>query len=335
MYVLGIDTSCDDTSFSLIEDDKRVIKNTVFNQNELHRIFGGVVPEIASRKHIELIEPLFTQFMTSIQFRPENIDLIAVTAGPGLIGSILVGLSFAKGLSLSLRKPIVGVNHVEAHAMSIFLEKNVDFPFVALVVSGGHTIILLVKDYCRYEVMGSTRDDAAGEAFDKIAKFLNIGYPGGVVIEKIAKEGIKDYVNFPRPMIEEDNFDFSFSGLKTAFLTYIRKNPPDEESLKHVLASFQEAICEVLAEKTIKAAKKFSVRRIVVGGGVASNTRLREIFIEKGEEEKIEVFFPSPHYCTDNAAMVAITGYYYYKRGLTSPITIRGFSRMAIPSTYV
>ncbi len=330
MYILGIDTSCDDTSFSILEDDTNVKANVVFNQNELHRIFGGVVPEIASRKHIEYIEPLFLQFMRSHQFSPKSLDLIAVTAGPGLIGSILVGLSFAKGLSLSLGKPLAAVNHIEAHAMSIFLEKKIDFPFLALVVSGGHSLILLVRNYCHFEVIGSTRDDAAGEAFDKIAKFLNLGYPGGVAVERLSKGGKRDFVNFPRPMLEEDNFDFSFSGLKTSFLNFVKRNPPTNETINHIVASFQEAICDVLTEKTLRAAKALSVKRIVVGGGVASNERLREMFFEKSEKEGIEVFFPSPEYCTDNAAMVALLGFYRYKSGIVSPITVKGFSRMSI-----
>ncbi|MCX7856979.1 MAG: tRNA (adenosine(37)-N6)-threonylcarbamoyltransferase complex transferase subunit TsaD [Deltaproteobacteria bacterium] len=331
MYVLGIDTSCDDTSFAIIEDDKRVIGNTVFNQNELHKIFGGVVPEIASRKHIEYIEPLMRQFTGSLNLSLESIDLIAVTNGPGLIGSVLVGLSFAKGLSISLAKPLIGVNHIEAHAMSIFLEKRIEFPFVALVVSGGHSVILFFKDFCKYEVLGSTRDDAAGEAFDKIAKFMNLGYPGGVAVERISEGGLRDFVRFPRPMIDEENFDFSFSGLKTAFLNYIRKNHPTEETLKDVVASFQEAVCEVLMEKTIKAARRFSVKNVVVGGGVAANKRLRELFLEEALKRGLNVFFPSPNYCTDNAAMVAITGFFYYIRGNISKINITGFSRMLIP----
>lgn len=332
MYVLGIDTSCDDTSFSILEDDKRIVGNVVFNQNELHRVFGGVVPEIASRKHVEYIEPLFLDFLKKEGFSPKDIDLIAVTSGPGLIGSLVVGLSFAKGLSVSLKKPLVGVNHVEAHAMSIFLEKKVDFPFLSLVVSGGHSAILFFENPLKFEVVGSTRDDAAGEALDKIAKFLNLGYPGGVAVEKISKDGKKDFVKFPRPLLDDEGFDFSFSGLKTAFLNFVRKNPPSNETLKDVVASFLEAICDVLTEKTLRAARKFSVRRVVVGGGVAANSRLREMFLERAKKEEIDVFFPSPEYCTDNAAMVAITGYYYFRCGITSPLTVGAFSRISVAS---
>ncbi|MCS7281434.1 MAG: tRNA (adenosine(37)-N6)-threonylcarbamoyltransferase complex transferase subunit TsaD [Desulfobacterota bacterium] len=326
MYVLGIDTSCDDTSFAILEDDSRVIANTVFNQNELHKLFGGVVPEIASRKHIEYIEPLFFQFMEKCGLVPQRIDLIACTNGPGLIGSILVGLSFAKGLCLSLDKPLIGVNHIEAHAMSIFLERKVDFPFVALVVSGGHTLILLMEEKGNYRFLGSTRDDAAGEAFDKIAKFLNLGYPGGVAIDRISRQGLRDFVRFPRPMIDEDNFDFSFSGLKTAFINYVKKNPPNSDTLHHVVASFQEAVCEVLCVKTVKAAKKFKVKNVVLGGGVAANRRLREMLLDAAKAYDLEIFFPSIEYCTDNAAMVAITGYYHYKIGRKSDLKLKGFS---------
>lgn len=331
MYVLGIDTSCDDTSFAIIEEDKKVIKSTVFNQSSLHAIFGGVVPEIASRKHVEIIEPLFLNFLESSGLSLKDVDLIGVTSGPGLIGSILVGLCFAKGLSLASGIPILGVNHVEAHAMSVFLTRKIDFPFISLVVSGGHTVLFLMEDYGEYRILGSTRDDAAGEALDKASKFLGLGYPGGVAIEKLSYGSKTDFVNFPRPMIDEDNFDFSFSGLKTALVNYVKKNPIRPEDLRHVVASYQEAVFEVLIEKTLKACKTFSVGRVSVGGGVAANSRLRESFLTRAMEEKIEVFFPDKEYCTDNAAMVAITAYYLYTiKGQKSPIDLKAFSRMKL-----
>lgn len=331
MYVLGIDTSCDDTSFAIIEEDKKVIKSTVFNQSSLHAIFGGVVPEIASRKHVEIIEPLFLNFLESSGLSLKDVDLIGVTSGPGLIGSILVGLCFAKGLSLASGIPILGVNHVEAHAMSVFLTRKIDFPFISLVVSGGHTVLFLMEDYGEYRILGSTRDDAAGEALDKASKFLGLGYPGGVAIEKLSYGSKTDFVNFPRPMIDEDNFDFSFSGLKTALVNYVKKNPIRHEDLRHVVASYQEAVFEVLIEKTLKACKTFSVGRVSVGGGVAANSRLRESFLTRAMEEKIEVFFPDKEYCTDNAAMVAITAYYLYTvKGQKSQIDLKAFSRMKL-----
>ncbi|MCX5809635.1 MAG: tRNA (adenosine(37)-N6)-threonylcarbamoyltransferase complex transferase subunit TsaD [Proteobacteria bacterium] len=330
MITLGIDTSCDDTSVSVLEDDKKIRSNIVSSQVDLHRFFGGIVPEIASRKHVELIDGIYDNVLKEAGVLSQDIDLVSVTNGPGLIGSILAGLCFAKGLSFALEKPLIAVNHIEAHAMSIFLENEVDFPFIALVVSGGHTIILLFEDYCHFKVLGSTRDDAAGEAFDKIAKYLKIGYPGGQIIEDIARKGVKDYVMFPRPMKEEANYDFSFSGLKTSFVNYIKKNGFSDVNLAHILSSFQEAICDLLSYKTIKAAKDYGVERVVVGGGVSANNRLREIFSERCTQEHLDVLFSSPHFCTDNAAMIAITGYYYFQRGITSSLDVKGYSRMAM-----
>ncbi|MCX5816813.1 MAG: tRNA (adenosine(37)-N6)-threonylcarbamoyltransferase complex transferase subunit TsaD [Proteobacteria bacterium] len=330
MITLGIDTSCDDTSISVLEDDKKIRSNIVSSQVDFHRFFGGIVPEIASRKHVELIDGIYGNVLKEAGVLSQDIDLVSVTNGPGLIGSILAGLCFAKGLAFALEKPLIAVNHIEAHAMSVFLENEVDFPFIALVVSGGHTIILLFEDYCHFKMLGSTRDDAAGEAFDKIAKYLKIGYPGGQIIEDIARKGVKDYVIFPRPMKEEANYDFSFSGLKTSFINYIKKNGFSDVNLAHILSSFQEAICDLLSYKTIKAAKDYGIERIVVGGGVAANGRLREIFSERCTQENLDVLFSSPHFCTDNAAMIAITGYYYFKKGITSSLDVKGYSRMAM-----
>ena len=330
MITIGIDTSCDDTSISVLEDDNKILSNIVSSQVDLHRFFGGIVPEIASRKHVELIDGIYDDVLKEAGVLSQDIDLVSVTNGPGLIGSILAGLCFAKGLAFALEKPLIAVNHIEAHAMSIFLENKVDFPFIALVVSGGHTIILLFEDYCHFKVLGSTRDDAAGEAFDKIAKYLKIGYPGGQIIEAIARKGVKDYIMFPRPMKEDANYDFSFSGLKTSFINYIKKNGFSDANLAHILSSFQEAICDLLSHKTIKAAKHYGIERVVVGGGVAANNRLREIFSEKCTQEHLDVLFSSPHFCTDNGAMIAITGYYHFKKGITSSLDVKGYSRMAM-----
>jgi N6-L-threonylcarbamoyladenine synthase len=330
MLILGIDTSCDDTSIALLLDGKKILSNIVSSQVDLHKLFGGVVPEVASRKHVEIISTIYKDVLEKAGVTPQNIDGISVTAGPGLIGSILVGLCFAKGLSLSLNKPIVGVNHIHAHAMSIFLEREVNFPFIALVVSGGHTIILLMEDPFSYKVLGSTRDDAAGEAFDKIAKYLGIGYPGGKIVEEYSRKGERDYVSFPRPMIDDNNYDFSFSGLKTSLINYIKNNSITNENIYNIISSFQEAVFDVLTTKTIKASRANDIKRIVAGGGVASNERLREMFFEKGNKEDIEVMFSSPYFCTDNGAMVAIMGYYYLKKGIVSSLDIRGFSRMIL-----
>ena len=330
MVVLGIDTSCDDTSVALTGDGHKILSNIVSSQVDLHRAFGGVVPEIASRKHVELIAGLYGQALEEAGLEGRDIGCISVTAGPGLIGSVLVGLSFAKGLALSLGKPFIGVNHIEAHAMSIFLEQEVEFPFIALVVSGGHTTILLMEEPCRFHVIGSTRDDAAGEAFDKCAKFLAIGYPGGRIIEEYARSGRRDYVSFPRPMANEPNFDFSFSGLKTSFITYVKKHSVTDENRSDILASFQEAVFDVLSLKAIKAALSHKIPRIVVGGGVASNGRMREVFFERGRKSGVETMFSSPRFCTDNGAMVAATGRFYMEKGLFSPLDVKGFSRMSL-----
>jgi len=328
MLILGIDTSCDDTSVALLRDGKEILSNIVSSQVDLHAVFGGVVPEIASRKHLELIDIILKEALREGKADPRDLDAISVTAGPGLIGSVLIGLCFAKGLAFSLCKPLIGVNHIEAHAMSIFLEQDVDFPFVALVVSGGHTIILRIDEPCRYSVLGTTRDDAAGEAFDKIAKYLNIGYPGGRVIEEYSRKGRKDYVAFPRPMMDDNTCDFSFSGLKTAFINYAKNHGINEENMPDILASFQEAVIDVLFLKTLRAAKRKGLKRVVVGGGVASNGRLREVFLERGSGEGLDVMFSSPEFCTDNGAMVAMLGYYYLQKGIVSPPDVKGFSRM-------
>ncbi|HOJ42708.1 MAG TPA: tRNA (adenosine(37)-N6)-threonylcarbamoyltransferase complex transferase subunit TsaD [Syntrophorhabdaceae bacterium] len=333
MLILGIDTSCDDTSISILEGKNKVLSSIVSSQIDLHSKFGGIVPEIASRKHIEIIDAIFNEAIDRSGIEKNQLDVICVTQGPGLIGSVLIGLCFAKGLAISLKKPIIGINHVEAHTMSIFLERDVEFPFISLVVSGGHTCILLIDEPCSYKVIGSTRDDAAGEALDKIAKFLGLGYPGGPIIEKISETGETDYVMFPRPMADEDNLDFSFSGLKTAFINWVKKNTVSGHNIHHVLASFQQAIFDSLFIKLIKAAKTYKINKIVVAGGVAANSRLRSYFKEQSERSGIDIFFPAPANCTDNAAMIAVTGYFYYKKGLLSPMEMKGFSRIILKGT--
>jgi N6-L-threonylcarbamoyladenine synthase len=328
MIILGIDTSCDDTSFALLKDGKNLLSNIVSSQIDLHKAFGGVVPEIASRKHIELIDGLFMESLDVAGISDNAIHAIGVTAGPGLIGSVLIGLCFAKGLSLALKIPIVGVNHIEAHAMSILLEYDVEFPFIALVVSGGHTVILQINDFGLYKVLGSTRDDAAGEAFDKIAKYLGLGYPGGRVIEEMSQKGVRNFVTFPRPMIDDSNYDFSFSGLKTSMINYIKKEGINISNKSNILSSFQEAAFDVLVTKTLKAARDIGIPRIVVGGGVASNGRLRELFHERCARDGIDVFFSSPVFCTDNGAMVAKVAHHYFLNDRTSPLDMVGYSRM-------
>lgn len=329
MVVLGIDTSCDDTSFAVLRSGREILSNVVSSQVPLHRLFGGVVPEIASRKHVELADVVYREALERANATLQDVDVIAVTQGPGLIGSVLIGLSFAKGLALASRKPLIGVNHIEAHALSIFLEKTIQFPFLALIVSGGHSVILLFEEPGRFSLIGTTRDDAVGEAFDKIAKHIGLGYPGGRVIEEAARNGRGDSISFPRPMVDEKNYDFSFSGLKTAFINYVKKNGIGDDNRADALASFQEAACDVLAIKTMKAAMDLGVKRIVLGGGVASNGRLREVFFERAASQDISVFVPPPHLCTDNGAMVAIAGYFHARLNRFSPLDIKGYSRMS------
>lgn len=332
MLILGIDTSCDDTSIALVENGRKILSHIVSSQVDFHKHFGGIVPEIASRKHVELIDGICDEVIANAGLTPRDIDLVGVTSGPGLIGSILVGLSFAKGFCVARNVPLIAVNHVEAHAMSIFLEREVEFPFIALVVSGGHTIILLIDGPGKFSILGTTRDDAAGEAFDKIAKFLGIGYPGGRVIEEAALKGSPDAVRFPRPMMDGPGCDFSFSGLKTAFTTYAKNNTIDGSNLNDVLASFQEAVCDVLVSKTLRAAKAAGIKTIVVGGGVAANGRLREMFQSRGGQEHYEVLISSPQFCTDNGAMIASLASFYAKSGLFSDLDVKGYSRMVIKS---
>ena len=327
MIILGIDTSCDDTSVAVL-DNRTVLSNIVSSQVSVHALFGGVVPEIASRRHVEMVDRIFGRALVDAGLTVRDIEILSVTHGPGLIGSLLVGLSFGKGLALSTGMPLVGVNHIEAHAMSIFLDQEVDFPFLSLVVSGGHTVLLLFSDAADFRVLGSTRDDAAGEAFDKIAKYLGLGYPGGRVIEELARAGDPAYVSFPRPMAEENNYDFSFSGLKTAFINYVNKCGISDENRCHVLASFQEAACDILSLKTIRAACDAGVKTVVMGGGVASNERLRRMMGERCAARGISVYVPSPGYCTDNGAMVAVTASFHAAKGVFSPMDIRAFSRM-------
>jgi N6-L-threonylcarbamoyladenine synthase len=330
MLVLGIESSCDETAAAVIKNGK-ICSNIIASQIAVHSPYGGVVPEIASRKHIEAINPVIKQALHEANVTIKEIEGIAVTRGPGLIGSLLIGLSTAKALAYALDIPLVGVNHLEGHIASAFLaEKVPGIPFIALVVSGGHTSIYLARNYHDFQLLGQTRDDAAGEAFDKAAKLLNIGYPGGVVIDKLAKSGNPKAVSFPRAM--KDSMDFSFSGLKTSLLTMLKKQGHDFNSheLPDIVASYQEAIVDVLIEKTIKAAEDNSNFRIVVCGGVAANTRLRERFAKETAARKIELFIPPVILCTDNAAMIAAIGEIMLKNGRRDSIDLNAVSRWPI-----
>ncbi len=326
MRVLGIETSCDETAASVLEDG-RILSNVVLSQ-EVHARFGGVVPEVASRAHMRAITPITREALRQGGVNLEAIDCISVTLGPGLIGSLIVGVSFAKALALSARKALIGVDHIEAHLGATTLAFGVDLgDFVSLLVSGGHTYIVVVRADGNNEILGSTLDDAAGEAFDKVAKLLGLGYPGGPEIEKEARKGDPQAVDFPRPVMER-GFSFSFSGLKTAVRYYIERYQGEISPVMRadIAASFQEAVVDVLVEKTLAAAKATSTSTISVVGGVACNSRLRERLMVAGEAQGLRVLIPPAELCTDNAAIVAWVGYRYFVRGKVSETTVSPYS---------
>ncbi|MGA2467735.1 MAG: tRNA (adenosine(37)-N6)-threonylcarbamoyltransferase complex transferase subunit TsaD [Thermodesulfobacteriota bacterium] len=336
MLVLAIETSCDDTGAAVILNGRKILSNVVSSQVSIHQKYGGVVPELASRRHIESIVPIVTEALEMGKVTLRDIDGISVTQGPGLVGSLLVGLSFAKSLSFVTRLPFVGVNHIEAHLSAIFLEeKPPKFPFIGLVVSGGHTSLFRVDGFGKYKRLGQTRDDAAGEAFDKVAKLLSLGYPGGPVIDELSKLSNPKAIRFPRPTLGKNSLDFSFSGLKTAVVNYVKSHPEpaggySEELIRDIVSSFQEAVVDVLVKKTLQAAQNQGLRRIVLSGGVAANRRLRERIKEEASQQKVKVYIPSPSFCTDNAAMVGVVGYEYLKRGIRSPLSLNAFSNLPL-----
>jgi len=328
MKVLGIETSCDETAVAILKDGKEVLVNLVSSQVKIHEKFGGVVPEIAARQHLKILPVLLKEAFSKIP--PSELDLVAVTCGPGLIGALLVGLSLAKGLSMSLGIPLIGVNHIEAHVFSVFLSyPDLSPPFITLMVSGGHTMIIKVEEGMKMFVLGETLDDAAGEAFDKVARLLGLGYPGGPAIEKASLKGDPNKYTFPRAMMEDKkNFNFSFAGLKTSVLYFLEREK--DYKVEDVAASFQEAVVDVLVEKTFNAARFTGIRRIVFAGGVSANRRLREKAKEKAEKWNYEIFFPPLELCTDNALMVAKAGYEKYLKGETSPLELNADPNLRI-----
>jgi N6-L-threonylcarbamoyladenine synthase len=329
MVILAIESSCDETAAAVTVEGEKALSNIVSSQTQVHRKYGGIVPELASRKHIEVIIPVIKEALLKAGITLDHVEGVAVTNGPGLIGSLLVGLSVAKAIAYARNLPFIGVNHVEGHLSAIFLENpRLQFPLVGLVVSGGHTCLYRVNHLGSYEWLGGTRDDAAGEAFDKVAKLLNLGYPGGPVIDEVARNGNPQAIPFPRAFISKDSFDFSFSGIKTSVLHHVKKHPHDR--VEDIAASFQEAVVDVLISKAVQAARSLDVPRIVLSGGVACNGRLRVRLKEMAEKEGLEVSIPSPILCTDNAAMIGVIGHYYLARGKASPLTLNAFSNLPI-----
>ncbi len=313
--IIGIETSCDETAVAIVEDGRKILSNLVASQVDFHRKFKGVVPEIASRKHLEIINSLIDEALFQANLSLKDLSAIAVTLGPGLIGALLIGVSTAKALSYATSLPLIGVNHLLGHIWANFLEDpQIKFPFISLIVSGGHTSIILVEKVGKYKIIGETLDDAAGEALDKIAGFMNLGYPGGPIIDELAQEGNPQAINFPRAMIKKKGYDLSLSGLKTAALNYVTRVGQEKINVPDFCASFQEAIFDVLVDKVTKAAQEFKIPRIVLAGGVGANTRLREKLLEEAKKFQLELYFPSPFLCTDNAAMIAAFGYEKFLR---------------------
>lgn len=332
MKVLGIESSCDETAAAVVENGRKVLSNVIVSQVKDHALFGGVVPEVASRKHTECIIPVINAALGEAGLGLDDIDGIAVTRGPGLVGALLVGLSVAKSMAFARNLPFVGVNHIEGHLTAIFLEEEVVFPYVGLIVSGGHTSIYLVKALGDYELLGKTIDDAAGEAFDKVGKVLGLGYPAGAVMDRLAKEGDCNAIKFPRGLLGKAGFNFSFSGMKTAASQYIKKQPENliEGMRNDIAASFQEAVVDVLVKKTVAAAEQSGVKSIVVSGGVACNSRLRASMAEHANSAGMNAFFPSPVLCADNAAMIAALGDHYLNSGARGDLAMNAVARWEI-----
>lgn len=330
VIILAIESSCDETAASVVKNGREVLSNVIYSQIALHTEYGGVVPEIASRKHIEKINQVIEQALEDAGMQLSDLTAIAVTYGPGLVGALLVGVSAAKAISFATGLPLIGVHHIEGHISANYIEnKDLEPPFLCLVVSGGHSHLVVVKDYGEYEIIGRTRDDAAGEAFDKVARAIGLGYPGGPKIDRVAKEGNPNAIHFPRAKVGDAEYDFSFSGLKSAVLNYLNscQMKGEEICVPDVAASFQKAVVDVLVEHSMDAVKRYGYSRFAIAGGVASNSALRSAFEEACKARKIEFYHPSPVYCTDNAAMIGAAAYYEYVKGVR-----HGYDLNAVPN---
>lgn len=330
---IAFESSCDETSVAVLADGRDVLSNVISTQIEVHKAFGGVVPEIASRHHLENINAVTEQAMTEAGVTWDDIDLIGVTKGPGLVGALLIGVATAKAFALAYDKPLVGVNHIQGHISANYIEsKELEPPFMALVISGGHTNIVEVTDYNECKVLGQTRDDAAGEAYDKVARVLGLGYPGGPLIDKIAKEGNPHAVEFKRVFLEKDSLDFSFSGIKTGVLNYINqeRQAGREINIADVAASFQQAVLEVIVKKTVDAAVSMKKDKVVLAGGVAANSALRALLQESCSAKGIALHCPPPVLCTDNAAMIGCAAYYAYKAGEVSDLALDAYPHLPL-----
>ena len=326
IIVLGIESSCDETSCAIVKNGREVLSNVINTQIKIHERFGGVVPEIASRNHVENISSVVKQALNEANVSFNDIDVVACTYGPGLVGALLVGVSYAKALSYALNKPLIGTNHIEGHiAANYITHKELEPPCLCLVISGGHTHLVHIKNYKEFEILGKTRDDAIGEAFDKVARVIGLGYPGGPKIDKLAKEGEP---NIPIPKTHFNNLDFSFSGIKTAIINMHHKNP--EINKADLCSSFEHTVTEILLENTLKAAKQLGINKLALAGGVSANSYIRSEFIKLENTHGMKIYYPEPVYCTDNAAMIASAGYYNYINGKISDLTLNAIPNLKI-----
>ena len=333
VYILAIESSCDETAAAVVKNGREVLSNVIYSQIDLHTLYGGVVPEIASRKHIDKINQVVSKAIEDSKMELKDMSAVAVTYGPGLVGPLLVGVSFAKAMAYAAKLPIIGVHHIEGHICANYIaNKELEPPFMCLVVSGGHTHLVKVADYGEYEILGRTEDDAAGEAFDKVARAIGLGYPGGPKIDKVSKSGNPEAIKFPRAKVGGSEYDFSFSGLKSAVLNYLNTASMNNETIvtEDVAASFQQAVIDVLVGHSMEALDRYNFKKFAIAGGVASNSSLRAVFEEACKNKGVEFFLPPPILCTDNAAMIGSAAYFEYKRGIRSNLDLNAVPNLKL-----